>query len=139
MASIRAGRESREVFVLSTHLRWLFVSCLLCIGCGGGGGGDLQVTDIEPRAGATEGEQPVRILGNGFRRDLGYTVYFGTKRAERSTLLDDHTLLVATPQQDEASTVDVIVVADNGPAYRIRQGFIYNQIAQPGQGGGQPN
>ena len=124
--------------MLSTHLRWIVVSALL-FGCGGGGG-DLQVTDVEPRAGATEGEQPVRILGNGFRRDLGYTVYFGTKRAERSTLLDDHTLLVATPQQDEPATVDVIVVADNGPAYRVRQGFIYNAIARPGQAAptGQP-
>ncbi|MBZ0118432.1 MAG: hypothetical protein K8H88_15630 [Sandaracinaceae bacterium] len=29
----------------------------------------------------------MRILGNNFRRDIGYTVYFGTKRSERSTLL----------------------------------------------------
>jgi hypothetical protein len=125
--------------VFSPSLRAIVVGGLLfgMTGCGGGGG-DLQVTDIEPRAGATEGEQPIRVLGNNFRRDIGYTVYFGTKRAERSTLLDDHTLLVATPPQDEASTVDVIVVADNGPAYRIRQGFIYNAIARPGQapGGG---
>lgn len=84
----------------------------------------------------------MRILGNNFRRDIGYTVYFGTKRSERSTLLDDHTLVVATPSQDTAGPVDVIVAADNGPAFRIVQAFTYqeqggNVIERVGETSGQ--
>ena len=46
----------------------------------------------------------------------------------RSTILDDHTLLVATPTMDEAGTVDVIVAADNGAAFRIVEGFQYEEM-----------
>jgi len=70
----------------------------------------------------------VKISGNNFRRDISYTVYFGNKRSERSTILDDHTLVVSTPQVDEAGPVDVIVAADNGPAFRIAEGFRYEEM-----------
>jgi len=96
--------------------------------CGEGEGGDLEILNIDPRAGATSGEQPIRIIGNNFRRDISYTVYFGTKASERSTILDDHTLLVATPVVEEPGAVDVIVAADNGPAFRIREGFRYEDM-----------
>lgn len=96
--------------------------------CGDEGGGELQITNIDPRAGATAGEQPVRISGNNFRRDISYTVYFGNKRSMRSTILDDHTLLVATPTMDDPGTVDVIVAADNGAAFRIREGFRFEEM-----------
>ncbi|MBX3275586.1 MAG: IPT/TIG domain-containing protein [Sandaracinaceae bacterium] len=102
--------------------------CALSVGCGSSGGGDLEILNINPRAGATSGEQPIRIIGNNFRRDISYTVYFGTKASQRSTLLDDHTLLVATPTANGAGTVDVIVAADNGPAFRIRDGFRYEEM-----------
>jgi hypothetical protein len=98
------------------------------VACGGAEGGDLSVTNVDPRAGATAGEQSVRIRGNNFRRDISYTVYFGTKRAQRSTILDDNTLLVTTPQADQARSVDVIVAADNGPAFRIRDGYRYEDM-----------
>jgi hypothetical protein len=105
-----------------------FALCAAALGACGSEGGDLEVTNIDPRAGATAGEQPVRIVGNNFRRDISYTVYFGNKRSERSTILDDHTLLVTTPGRDEAGPVDVIVAADNGPAFRIAQGFRYEDM-----------
>jgi len=104
--------------------------CAICISaCGGEEGGELEILNIDPRAGAMSGEQPVRITGNNFRRDIGYTVYFGTRASTRSTLLDDHTLLVATPNADDAESVDVIVAADNGPAYRIADGFQYEDMS----------
>lgn len=106
----------------------LAVFAIGAIACGGQEGGDLQITNIQPRAGATAGEQSVKISGNHFRRDISYTIYFGNKRAQRSTILDDHTLLVATPGADEAGPVDVIVAADNGPAFRIREGFQYEEM-----------
>lgn len=107
------------------------LALLFVLGACGSEGGDLEVTNLEPRTGATTGDVAVRILGNNFRRDISYTVYFGNRRAERSTIMDDHTLLVAAPQVEEPGAVDVIVAADNGPAFRIQRGFMYEE-----QGGG---
>ncbi|HEY8427595.1 MAG TPA: IPT/TIG domain-containing protein [Sandaracinaceae bacterium] len=95
----------------------------------GGESGELEVTNIDPRAGATAGEQPVRILGNNFRQDIGYTVYFGNKRSMRATILNEHTLVVSSPPMDAPGAVDVVVAADNGPAFRIRQGFRYEDMS----------
>jgi hypothetical protein len=96
--------------------------------CGSESGGELVVTNIDPRAGATAGDQPVRIIGSNFRQDIGYTVYFGAKRSERATILDEHTLVVATPHMDTPGPVDVIVAADNGPAFKIVQGFRFEDM-----------
>ena len=100
------------------HRRWiqrtLLGLALVGLGaCGGSEGGDLEVTNINPRAGATSGEQAVQILGNNFRQDIGYTVYFGTKRSERATILDEHTLVVATPMMDDPGAVDVVIAAED--------------------------
>src|SRR5690349_11906728 len=97
----------------------MVLALLVSLSACGGEGGDLEVTNLEPRTGATTGDVAVRILGNNFRRDISYTVYFGNRRSERSTIMDDHTLLVATPQAENPGAVDVIVAADNGPAFRI--------------------
>lgn len=99
------------------------------VACGGSeAGGELEVTNVDPRAGATAGEQPVRIVGNNFRRDIGYTVYFGNRRSERATILDENTLVVSTPHMDQAGPVDVVVAADNGPAFRVREGFRFEDM-----------
>jgi hypothetical protein len=102
---------------------------ILGIACGQGSG-ELAIYNIEPRTGATTGDQPVRISGANFRQDIGYTVYFGSVRAPRVTILDDSTLVVTTPQHDPGR-VDVVVVADDGPAFRIVGGFQFTE-----QGGG---
>jgi hypothetical protein len=113
-------------------------------GCGAGAGGELVVTNLEPRVGATQGEQPVRVVGSNFRQDIGYTVYFGAKRATQVTIMDDSTLLVATPQH-ESGAVDVVIAADDGPAFRIVNGFTYadqggNVMEQVhGEAGGRPD
>ncbi|MDQ3034125.1 MAG: IPT/TIG domain-containing protein [Myxococcota bacterium] len=109
-------------------------------GCEEGEGGELAVLNLEPRAGASQGEQPVRISGSNFRQDIGYTVYFGATRATQVTIMDDNTLLVATPSHDPGA-VDVVIAADDGPAYRIVNGFTYNDqggnvMEQVGEGGG---
>lgn len=118
---------------MSVRTRLLLVlGGLLCAGllvaCGESAGGDLEILNIDPRAGATSGEQPIRIIGNNFRPDISYTVYFGNKASQRSTIIDDHTLLVATPVMDDSGTVDVIVAADNGPAFRITEGFRFEDM-----------
>jgi hypothetical protein len=106
----------------------LGLAVLLSAGCGGEEGGDMVVTNLDPRAGATQGQQRVRVIGQHFRPEVGYTVYFGNKRAPATSVLDSTTLLVTTPQRDESGPVDVVIVADNGPAYRISAGFQYEDM-----------
>lgn len=119
--SFRKARSSRStVGALLVALGWVGL-----FGCEGGAGGEMAILNLEPRAGATQGEQPVRITGSNFRQDIGYTVYFGATRAPQVTIMDDTTLLVATPAHDPGA-VDVVVSADDGPAYRVVSGFTFN-------------
>jgi hypothetical protein len=122
----------------------LVVGALGLSSCGESGEptGPMAVWDVQPRAGATAGEQPIQITGANFRQDIGYAVYFGSLRATAVTIMDTSTLLVVTPQH-EAGPVDVVVAAENGPAFRIQQAFTYadqggnvmQQVGQPGQQG----
>ncbi len=120
-----------------TRLSRLFVASSLSVGilgfatvglngCGATGEptGPMAVWDVQPRAGATQGEQPIQITGANFRQDIGYAVYFGSLRATAVTILDTSTLLVVTPQH-EAGPVDVVVASEAGPAFRIQQAFTY--------------
>ncbi|MFW6051100.1 MAG: IPT/TIG domain-containing protein [Myxococcota bacterium] len=91
-------------------------------------GGDIDIHAIDPQVGATQGEQPVKILGDNFRTDIGYTVYFGKKKANQVTIQDEGTLLVRSPAVDDPGSVDLIIVADNGPAWKIASGFEYEDM-----------
>ena len=109
------------------------------VGCTGESTGPMDLYNIEPRAGATSGEQPVRISGANFRQDIGYAIYFGSERATSVTIMDTSTLLVTTPQH-EAGRVDVVVAADDGPAFRVHDAFEYTEqggsvMQQMGSGG----
>lgn len=97
------------------------------MGCGSAAG-EPAILNVDPRAGATLGEQPVKILGQNFRTDIGYTVYFGTKRAGSVTILNPETLLAMTPQVDNPGPVDITIRADNGPAWRISKAFRYENM-----------
>lgn len=128
----------------SARIARLVVASSLALGlasCGeAGADGPMAVWDIQPRAGATAGEQPIRITGANFRQDIGYAVYFGSLRATAVTILDTSTLLVVTPQH-EAGPVDVVVASEAGPAFRVQQAFTFadqggnvmQQVGQPGQ------
>jgi hypothetical protein len=100
---------------------------LAAMGCDGEG--ETAITDIDPQAGATQGNQSVRIHGKNFRTDIGYTVYFGNARAKQVTILDESTLLVSSPESREPGTVDVVITADDGPAWKVREGFRYEDMA----------
>lgn len=91
-------------------------------------GGDMGITDVQPRAGATQGEQPVKIVGNNFRTDIGYTVHFGNKKAGSVTILDPETLLVTTPQREDPGTVDITIRADHGPAFKVADAYTYEDM-----------
>lgn len=91
---------------------------------------DPAIYDVEPRMGSIAGGQPVRIVGAHFRPDIGYRVYFGNKRSDNVTVLDESTLAAATPEHEEPGPVEIIVLADNGPAYKITGGFAYRDESQ---------
>ena len=92
----------------------------------GGESGELQILTLEPQVGATQGSQPVKIGGKGFRTDIGYTVFFGNKKAEKVTILNEETLAVITPPGD-AGKVDITIRADNGDAFRIVEAWDYTE------------
>lgn len=116
---------------------WALIGLVLLASCGGGGQGEVEIHDIQPRAGSASGSQAVRITGRHFRQDIGYTIYFGGSRADEVTILDETTLLVGTPSHDSGA-VDVYVVADNGPAFKIHSGYRFTggdgAEAEPGEG-----
>jgi len=125
-----------RLFGLSCTGCAVFLAILAAGAACGGEGGDLSVTGLEPVAGATAGSQPVKILGSNFRTDIGYTVYFGNKKAPAVTIMDPETLLVLTPEHEQAEAVDVTIRADNGPAFAIRAGYRYEVQAGPTRGPG---
>ena len=94
------------------------------LACEGEGNGPMEVWDLQPRAGATSGSQQVQVSGTNFRQDIGYAVYFGALRASSVTILDTNTLVVVTPEH-VSGPVDVVVVAENGPAFRVTQAFTF--------------
>ena len=103
-------------------------------GCGAEADGPMEVHDIQPRTADVSGEQPIDILGANFRTDIGYTVYFGNKRASSVAILDPGTLRVRTPAVDDAGPVPITVLADNGPAFKVSDAFAYILESQ-GAGG----
>ena len=103
--------------------------------------GELQILRVDPQAGAIQGQQRVSIKGRNFRSDIGYTVYFGAQRGTKVSLIDPNTLQVETPAVSEATEVDIVVRADDGPAFRIANGYRYvdhsgNVMEQVGAGPG---
>jgi hypothetical protein len=97
------------------------------LGCDSGG--QMSITDLNPKVGHIAGDQPIRIVGDNFRQDIGYTVYFGTRKAGSVTILDPSTILVTTPSQTVSGSVDVTIRSDDGSAYRIPGGFRYEDMA----------
>lgn len=91
-------------------------------------GGEMQILDVNPRVGHTQGDQSVRILGKNFRQDIGYTVYFGTHKTNAVTIRDPETLEVLTPSRVEAGPVDIMIRTDDGAAFKISQAFKFEDM-----------
>src|ERR1700742_2020362 len=91
-------------------------------------GGDVAILDIDPKVGQTQGDQYVKIVGKNFRQDIGYTVYFGTKKSAPVTIADPETLLAPTRTGEKPGQVDVMIRADDGNAFRIPQGFKFEEM-----------
>jgi len=110
-----------------TGLAVLLLGLGAVCGCEGSSG-PMTITGLNPQVGHMAGEQPIRILGRNFRQDIGYTVYFGSRKAGTVTILDPNTLLVTTPSQTAAGPVDVTIRADDGAAFRLPGGFRFEDM-----------
>ncbi|MBX3249764.1 MAG: IPT/TIG domain-containing protein [Myxococcales bacterium] len=104
----------------------LFGASLSLVGCDEGG--EMAILSVEPRQAASQG-RPVKIGGRNFRTDIGYTVFFGTKKSDQVTIIDPETLLVVAPQSEQPGTVDITIRADNGDAFIIHDVFEYQAPA----------
>ena len=116
----------------------MFASLLVgaaCLAACDAGGGEMAILDVDPKVGHTQGDQAVRILGANFRQDIGYTIYFGTKKSQSVTILDPETILVTTPQRVQAGDVDIMIRADDGNAFKIPNGFKFEDMGGDVMGG----
>ncbi len=93
-------------------------------------GGEMTVLAIEPKMGHVQGDQAVRILGRNFRQDISYRVYFGSREAGSVTILNSETILATTPTNVDKGSVDITIRADDGSAFRIREGFRFQEVSQ---------
>jgi hypothetical protein len=116
------SKRGRTVFVGMT----VMAAAVLMAGCDSGG--EMVILDINPKVGHTQGEQPVRILGKNFRQDIGYTIYFGTKKTSSVTIRDPETMEVVTPPGMDKGKVDIMIRADDGNAFRIVQAFSFEDM-----------
>ena len=110
----------------------LFTGCLAALlmqlaGCDSKGG-QVAILDIDPKVGATQGDQYVKILGKNFRQDIGYTIYFGTKKTNSVTIRDPETIEVLTPPNMPEGKVDIMIRTDDGNAYRIADVFSFQGV-----------
>ena len=109
----------------------LFVSALFVLplaGCGESGG-EMEILNVDPRNGPTRGEQPVKILGENFRTDIGYTVFFGNQKSPTVTIIDPQTMVATAPPYEQEGRVDITIRADDGQAFRISDVFDYQEIS----------
>jgi hypothetical protein len=121
---------------MSEHTRNVVVAGLaaaLVLGfasaCDSGGG--MVILDVNPKNGATQGDQPVLIQGKNFRQDIGYTIYFGTKKTSTMTIRDPETIEVLTPQNMPEGKVDIMIRADDGNAFRIADVYQFQNVGGP--------
>jgi len=102
---------------------------ILCLGLGCGEQSGMAVSSIDPDVGPLRGRHPVRVHGQNFRSDIGYTVLFGNRKADSVTILDQSTLMVTPPESPWAGQVDVTVRTDTGASFRIEKGFRYAELS----------
>ncbi len=113
----------RKIMILASLLSSVAMTAAGC-----GGGGEMAILDVDPKVGHTQGDQYVKIIGQNFRQDIGYTVYFGSKKSAQVTIVDPETLLAVTPTGEKPGSVDILIRADDGNAFRVTQGFKFEDM-----------
>lgn len=123
MAHTRLHRSlARPLNLLGTLL--LVVGMSAC-----SGKNEVRIDKVNPHVGHLRGGQLVEISGRNLRRDIGYTVYFGSKKATRVSILSERRLQAMTPSVEQAAVVDVLVRTDHGHAFRIAKAYEYKDLS----------
>jgi hypothetical protein len=92
---------------------------------------ELKVSEVEPPNGAFSGGEEVIIRGNGFQPGRGgVTVKFGRKDATSVVVESSEKIKVSTPAGDKNTSVDVVVIFDDGKAFQLKNGFHYIDTTQ---------
>ena len=93
---------------------------------------ELKVTEVEPAHGTAAGGEEITIKGNGFKPGKGgVSVRFGKHDAGSVVVESDAKIRVQTPGGDPGTTVNVLVVFDDGKAFELKNAFQY--VAQQQQ------
>jgi hypothetical protein len=86
---------------------------------------DMAFHELDPDFGGLQGGTTVRVVGQSLRLDIGYAVYFGQLQSPQVSIQSDKGLLAVTPRRTSPGMVDVMIRADNGSVFVIKQGFEY--------------
>ena len=70
----------------------------------------------------------MRIIGQNFRQDIGYTIYFGTKKTSNVAIRNPETIEVTTPNRMEPGPVDIMIRVDDGNAFKITGAFKFEDM-----------
>ena len=87
--------------------------------------GEMSITEIAPRSGIVGGNEPVKILGTGFRQGMGIDVYFGNVKSPAVVVEGRSAVVATTPPAAKASIVDVRIQTDQGANFILRNAFRY--------------
>lgn len=98
-----------------------FVFAVLAAGCNE----NFSIKDVSPASGVLAGNEPIKIIGSGFDKDMGVSVYFGNAKAPNVVVTGTGEMTVTSPSADEEGVVNVRVALDNGTEYLIENAFRY--------------
>jgi hypothetical protein len=88
-------------------------------------GGPVKVDTVEPPQGTTAGGDEISLVGSGFQPGKTQAeVRFGHRKCENVTIASTSKIRVVTPP-NEKGPVDVSVMFDDGPSFKIPNGFRY--------------
>ena len=86
---------------------------------------EMSFQRVNPDFGGLQGGKTVRVVSENLRLDIGYAVYFGELRSPQVSIESEKALLAVTPRRATPGRVDVMVRADNGAVFEIKNGFEY--------------
>jgi len=104
-------------------LRIVGIVALLVLACGCAK--EFGVEGINPAVGILTGGETVNIMGGGFPRDTGITVYFGNAKADNVIVRSEEQISVSTPPAKVEQKVDIRIIMDDGRELLLKQAFEY--------------
>lgn len=107
----------------------IFFALILCLVGIGGCKKGFAIEDVSPAVGVMAGNEPIKIRGNGFSPQTGYTVYFGPNKSAHVVVNGNDSITATTPASQKPGAVDVRVLTDSGEEYLLRNAFRYIEKA----------